>query len=317
MLYRLDYNKIISVPSNNLDKAIDETYSFIGIFNISKATEICTSFGLSPIMIEDLLQNSSARFETREGIDIICTNLIDYNNNSSPLKKGFITILKNNYIFLQKNSLLFICENESLTLKIFEKLEKDETPDLSLGKLLYYFFDWITKFDSRYLEALEQKITSLEDEIIQNLQTRNYIKTIITLRKHLFSQKRYYEQLLDIFAYISENENCLLDKRTLRSFNTISSKSDRLYHNVLSLRDYVTQIREAYQAEVDISLNTTMKVFTVITAIFLPLTLIAGWYGMNFDMPEYKSPLGYPLVILMSIVVIYVCIMYFKKHKWF
>ena len=67
----------------------------------------------------------------------------------------------------------------------------------------------------------------------------------------------------------------------------------------------------------DIELNETMKVFTVITTIFLPLTLIAGWYGMNLNMPEYASPYAYPAVILVSLLVVVGEIVYFKKKKWF
>jgi magnesium transporter len=92
---------------------------------------------------------------------------------------------------------------------------------------------------------------------------------------------------------------------------------DRLYRNVNNLRDYVTQVREAYQAQEDINLNSIMKLFTVITAIFLPLTLIVGWYGMNFPMPEYNLSFGYPLVIALSALVVAVCVGYFKKHDWF
>ena len=67
-------------------------------------------------------------------------------------------------------------------------------------------------------------------------------------------------------------------------------------HSVLNLRDYLSQVREAYQSQIDINLNNVMKIFTVITAIFLPLSLIAGWYGMNFNMPEYQSPYGLSLI---------------------
>ena len=92
---------------------------------------------------------------------------------------------------------------------------------------------------------------------------------------------------------------------------------ERSYQNVLNLREAVTQIRESYEAEVDISLNTTMKVFTVVTTIFLPLTLIAGWYGMNFQMPEYGWEHGYLMVILLSVAFIVIGIAFFKKNKWF
>ena len=89
--------------------------------------------------------------------------------------------------------------------------------------------------------------------------------------------KRYYEQFLNLLDVVTENENNIFDGKTLRSFKMLSRRMERSYQNVLNLREAVTQIRESYEAEVDISLNTTMKVFTVVTTIFLPLTLIAGW----------------------------------------
>ncbi len=96
-----------------------------------------------------------------------------------------------------------------------------------------------------------------------------------------------------------------------------TSRADRLLHNVINLRDYVTQVREAYQNQLDISLNKTMKLFTVITTIFLPLTLIVGWYGMNLQMPEYSWAFGYPIVVGISLLVIGGCILFFKRKKWF
>ena len=69
--------------------------------------------------------------------------------------------------------------------------------------------------------------------------------------------------------------------------------------------------------EVDISLNTTMKIFTVVTTIFLPLTLIVGWYGMNLKMPEYGWKYGYLFVGLLSLTCIAGIIIFFKRKKWF
>jgi magnesium transporter len=82
------------------------------------------------------------------------------------------------------------------------------------------------------------------------------------------------------------------------------------------LRDYTSQVREAYQAKLDYDLNSIIKVFTVVTTIFLPLTLIVGWYGMNFTtMPELTWKYGYVYTIILSIVVVIICIIYFKKKK--
>ena len=78
------------------------------------------------------------------------------------------------------------------------------------------------------------------------------------------------------------------------------------------------QLVEAYQAQIDIEQNNLMKIFTVITAIFLPLTLMVGWYGMNFKyMYELDSVYRYPVFIICSIIVCIVLIIYFKKRHWF
>ena len=85
----------------------------------------------------------------------------------------------------------------------------------------------------------------------------------------------------------------------------------------MNLRESVTQVRESYQAQVDINLNHIMRIFTVITTICLPLTLIVGWYGMNFDMPEYNWNHSYGMVIILSIAVVSMSIIFFKKKGWF
>ena len=86
----------------------------------------------------------------------------------------------------------------------------------------------------------------------------------------------------------------------------------------MNLRDYVTQMREAYQAQVDIEQNQLMKFFTVITSLFLPLTLLVGWYGMNFsNMPELTWKYGYASIIVLSILICIGMIAWFKKKKWF
>ena len=165
-------------------------------------------------------------------------------------------------------------------------------------------------------DKIEKEILELEQALITSLK-KNFVSEIIHLRKRLMLMKRYYEQFLNLLDVVTENENNIFDGKTLRSFEMLSRRMERSYQNVLNLREAVTQIRESYEAEVDISLNTTMKVFTVVTTIFLPLTLIAGWYGMNFQMPEYGWEHGYLMVIVLSVAFIVIGIAFFKKNKWF
>ena len=86
---------------------------------------------------------------------------------------------------------------------------------------------------------------------------------------------------------------------------------------VTGQREYITQLRDLLQSQLDIRQNRIMTVLTVITSIFMPLTLIAGWYGMNFRyMPELEWKYSYPVLILISVAIVVVCLVWFRKKKW-
>jgi magnesium transporter len=77
------------------------------------------------------------------------------------------------------------------------------------------------------------------------------------------------------------------------------------------------QVRDLYHAQLEVRQNRIMTLLTVVTTIFMPLTLIAGWYGMNFRyMPELEWRLGYPVVIAVSVLIVVFCLIFFKKKKW-
>lgn len=213
--------------------------------------------------------------------------------------------------FSEKN-IFFICENERSFKKVHQLFKKDD----SIEKMIYSFFAELIKEDTNYLENLEEEITETEDDLLTSSK-KECAQEIITYRRELLQLKKYYEQLNRIFEGLVQNENNLISEDSLRYFNILDNRIDRLFSNVLNIRDYVTQVREAYQAQIDIEQNNLMRVFTVVTSIFLPLTLIVGWYGMNLKMPEFSWQHGYLFVIGLSILITIVCLILFKRKKWF
>ena len=100
-------------------------------------------------------------------------------------------------------------------------------------------------------------------------------------------------------------------------FRMTEQQVGRLQAEAQALREYGIQVRELFQAEIDIRQNRIMKILTIVTTIFLPLTLVAGWYGMNFaHMPELTWQYGYPAVIVVSVAVVLVCLWVMKKKKF-
>ena len=293
--------------SNKID--ISDINKTLYIFEKSEIHNVATFTDRQKDFFYTALKNKTSRFESLDALDVICTYSINYEKT--------ILLDSPTYFFIQKQEIFIIYPNKSVLEIILHCLTKDSSYEINIGKILHGYYEKSTENDFDFLETIEHSVIDLEDKIILNLSEKNYIRNIIKYRKHLLILKKYYEQIIDILSYIISNENAFYDKKTIKLINILMNKIERLFNNVLNLKDYVTQIREAYQSEVDISLNSTMKLFTVITTIFLPLTLIAGWYGMNLDMPEYSYPYSYLIVIILSIVIVFITIFYFKKNKWF
>jgi magnesium transporter len=186
----------------------------------------------------------------------------------------------------------------------------------SAKKTLLHLLDTLTKNDFLLLGKMEDQLIDLEEELASDTITTG-LKEISKLHRDLLPIKRFYEQLLEVLEDIQEDENGLYDESEEKFCDRIYNRVDKLYKTVLNLRDYITQVREAYQAQIDIGQNSIMKIFTVITAIFFFFFLLVGWYGMNLQMPEVNSPVGYPIVIIVSIIIVIGCIIFFKKKKWF
>ena len=193
--------------------------------------------------------------------------------------------------------------------------ESDKTSSM---RMLEMFFNMLIEGDIDTLDAMEDEFGVLEEELITSKELKKDTGTrIVIFKRTLLKMKRYYEQLSAVADMLALDEAEAMPKKLKNRFVALSHRIDHLEATVAHLREYVTQIREAYQAQIDIEQNQIMKIFTVITAIFLPLSLIVGWYGMNFAMPEYGWKFGYLFVIIFSVAVC--CFMYrfIKRKRWF
>ena len=220
-------------------------------------------------------------------------------------------------LYWDREDLLIFCETaeaEAAANRILTMMTEEE--ETTNERLFYYFFTLLLKGDMDFLDQLEEDIGRNEDLILSGGKAA-YLKHITAWRQELLRLKRYYEQLNFIFDQMMVNDNKLFSEDGVRRLMTLRNRTDRYLNAVTGLQEMVTQLREAYQSQLSIEQNDLMKIFTVVTAIFLPLTLIVGWYGMNFTgMPELRWKYGYPLVILVSIVIVVLLVRKFKKKKW-
>lgn len=187
------------------------------------------------------------------------------------------------------------------------------SPDAFLTALLMA----LIQNDLPYIQQLETRLTNLEQAVLDN-ETGRFLHQMSVIRKELNRTNRFYAQLADFASSLLEEGEDLFTSQSKKRMSHLLRRVENLRGETRMLHEYATQISSEYQAQVDIAQNRVMKVLTIVTAIFLPLSLIAGWYGMNFaGMPLLEWRYGYPVVVGASVLVVAALIWYFKRKKWF
>ena len=217
---------------------------------------------------------------------------------------------------LDEKGIVFI-ESGEYVKRILNSIQKSMKWKLpSLERFLYDFLEKIIARDLSILGSMEKELSILEDSIL-NGEQEVFPARLKEIRGSLMALRVHYEQMIDMGQELEENENGFFTSENLRFFRLFTERVTRLQDQTASLRDYTVQLRELFAAQLDVKQNRIMTILTVITAIFMPLTLIAGWYGMNFyNMPELTAPFGYFTVIVISILIVVVSVIWFKRKRW-
>jgi len=220
-------------------------------------------------------------------------------------------------VIMRQNSLAFFGD-EAIGQVIDRYLQQIVTKvkAASLNRVLYWVMEQQLQNDAVHIDRLENAVESLQTIIMSQKKFTN-IQQIIDLRTAVVSWKQYFEEQTIIFDNLEENENDLIEPEMLSLFHILNNRAQRLLANSIDLKEAINHVHDTYQMLIDISLNNTMKIFTVVSTIFLPLTLVTSWYGMNLKMPEFTWTYGYYYVMGLCLFVISLCIWLFKRRGWF
>ena len=187
----------------------------------------------------------------------------------------------------------------------------------SVGRFVYAFFNQLVARDLHHLEEIEDRAQALEDQVLNN-QLKEFTAPMTSLRKESTAWFRYYSQLDDVACELRKNDNGFFSQEETLLFQMFEDRVIRLREESQLLREYCAQIQNMFQAEIGIRQNHIMQILTIVTTVFLPLSLIAGWYGMNFrNMPELTAEHGYLVICIVSAVCVLVELWIFKRKKWF
>ena len=219
--------------------------------------------------------------------------------------------------YMDKEKLLFVDESGFVAHIVKSMVEIRFQEQSYAAHFLFEFMERLLEDDVRFLQAYELKMTDMEDGLFRE-EIKVCPARMLAVRRELLRMNTYYDQMVDFCEMLEENYTGFLGEEDCRLFRVMGKRIQRLADNTRNLREYTLQIREMYQARTAERQNKIMQFLTVVTTIFMPLTLITGWYGMNFiNMPELHYKGGYFIIIGVVILIVIIEILYFKHKKWF
>ncbi|UCD57174.1 MAG: magnesium/cobalt transporter CorA [Candidatus Hydrogenedentota bacterium] len=222
-------------------------------------------------------------------------------------------------LFVGKNYIVTTHKQPVPVLTLMEERLK-KYPEISMGRgsefLLHGIIDAIVDSYQSLLEFLDQTVSILEDEIFAD-PSQDYMGAIFDLKKDVIYLLRVLRPQRDIINKLSRGEFPFLSGQSLMYFRDVYDHINRVCENLEGFRDVTAGVQDAYLMAVSNRMNQIVKTLTIIATIMMPLTLITGIYGMNFNnMPELGWRFGYFVVMGGMLGLTLLMLWYFKRRRW-
>ena len=286
-----------------------------GLHDTGLIEKIGDCFNIHPLILEDILHTRTRPkvevFDT--GIFLVFNMLYDDEATGEILSEQFSIILGSNFVisFQERENPLFN--------PLMERIRNNKSRIRKKGAdyLTYALLDMAVDSYFIILETLEEKIEALDEELVTSM-SRGTFKSISDMKRNLIAMRKAVVPLRELINTLEKNDSGLIDDGTLIFFRDIYDHVLQIQETTDIYREIVSGLHDIFLANVNNKTNEIMKTLTITATIFIPLTFIAGIYGMNFKyMPELEWEYGYFAVWALIISVVGVMFYFFKKKNWF
>jgi len=319
----IDYNKE-TVQERNLEK-VEDCFSFKetptatwinidGLHDVSVIEKIGGHFNIHPLVLEDILNTAQRpKFEDMDSHLFIVLKMLHFDDSSQSVQSEQVSIvLAENYVISFQEKIGDVFE------QIRDRIRNDKGRIRKTGPdyLMYALLDAIVDSYFSILEKLGEKIEFLEDELV-GTPTEQTLKKIHHLKKEMVSLRKSVWPLRELVSGVERSESDFIKETTGVYLRDVYDHTIQVIDTVESFRDTISGMMDLYLSSISNRMNAVMKVLTIIATMFIPLTFIAGIYGMNFkNMPELEWEWGYLSVWIVMIAIAICMLIYFKRKKW-
>ncbi|WP_135605550.1 magnesium/cobalt transporter CorA [Methanococcoides sp. NM1] len=285
-----------------------------GVHQVDLIEKIGIHFGIHSLVLEDIVHTDQRpKVEFFDSYIYIVLKMLQYDKDKEELIAEQVSIiLGSNFVISYQEVIEDTFDPVRDRLRSSKGRIRKQGPDY----LAYALLDSIVDNYFVMLEKIGENIDALDDELLDK-PTPKTLEDIHHLKKELIFLRKFIWPLREVVSSLQREESFFIKESTSIFLKDVYDHIIQVMDTIESYRDILSTMLDLYLSTASNKMNEIMKVLTIIATIFIPLTFIAGIYGMNFEyMPELKWHLGYPVIWALMITVALVMLAYFRKLKW-
>jgi magnesium transporter len=285
-----------------------------GLHQVDIIEKLGKQFELHPLILEDVLHTEQRpKYEDFDKYIFIVLRMLRYNEQIQAVESEQVSlILGTNFVISFQERVGDVFDHIRERIRNAKGRIRKMGPDY----LCYTLMDAIVDNYFAVLEIFGERIESMEEELVTNPIERT-LQQIHTIKREMLFLRKSVWPLREVISVLQRSESSLISESTGIYLRDVYDHTIQVIDTVESYRDMVSGMLDIYLSSISNKMNAVMKVLTIIATIFIPLTFVAGIYGMNFqNMPELKWRWGYGAVWLVMIIVAGIMMVFFRKKKW-
>jgi magnesium transporter len=285
-----------------------------GLSNTDEIIKVGQYYDLHPLIIEDIVNtNQRPKIDEYQEYFFIVAKMLYFKNNGQLESEHISLVLGKNYV------LTFQEADGDVFDGVRERLAKGKGRIRSRGSdyLVFALLDAIVDHYFIVIEEMGDRIEALEEQLFNTQPSNDITQDIQELKKTMLRIRRAVHPIREVVSRLEKVDGGLIQEETINYIRDLYDHIIQISENIEIYREMSWGLMDMYMTTISHKMNEVMKVLTIMASIFIPLTFIAGIYGMNFEhMPELNMPYAYPLLLLFMAVIVVGMIVYFKRKHW-
>ncbi|MFW9852859.1 MAG: magnesium/cobalt transporter CorA [Candidatus Thorarchaeota archaeon] len=306
-------------------KNVDECFPYIkkpsvtwinvdGLHDVETIEKLGNCFNIHPLVLEDIVNTDQRpKMEDFEKYIFFVLKMLYVDNNTNIVHSEQVSIiLGRNYVISFQEMIGDVFN------AVRERIRKGKGHIRKMGSdyLTHALIDAIVDNYYAILEKIGEKVESIEQDLVSN-PTPEILQQIYNLKQEMIYLRKSVWPLREVINSLIREESKLISKETHIYLRDLYDHTIQIIDTIETYRDMISGMLDIYMSSVSNKMNEVMKVLTIIATIFIPLTFIAGVYGMNFlYMPEIAWKYSYLVVWIVMIIIAILMMIYFRKKKW-